>query len=193
MCQRSASTARPSSIAPRITPEQELGPLGPGHPGLLEQRDAVGDRLHPGQRAAPGRERLEHQQHAHRLQRVRGSSERPGWGGCSASGWIRPMAMMASSPTMNTHGREQERPCGSPRPRRLSTVITARMPRQIGTVCRGRGREGRGQRAHPGGDGDGDGQRVVDDEGGAGDQADLRARSWPATRRRRRRLGGRRR
>ena len=60
--------------------EQQLGALGPDHPGLLEQRDAVGDRLHAGERAATGREGLEHQQHADRLEPVGGQEGVTGLG-----------------------------------------------------------------------------------------------------------------
>ena len=45
------------------------------------------------------------------------------------------MAMMASSPTMNTSVGSRKARAASPRPRRLSSVITARMPRQMGTVA----------------------------------------------------------
>ena len=38
--------------------QQKLGPLGPHDPRLFEQRDPVRDRLHAGERAAPGREGL---------------------------------------------------------------------------------------------------------------------------------------
>jgi hypothetical protein len=51
--------------------EQQLRPLGPLHPRLLEQRHPVGDGLDAREGAAPGRERLEHQQHAEGLGRDR--------------------------------------------------------------------------------------------------------------------------
>ena len=45
------------------------------------------------------------------------------------------MAMMVSSPTMNTMVGSRKARAVSPRPRRFRTVITARMARQIGTVA----------------------------------------------------------
>jgi hypothetical protein len=66
--------------------EQQLGMLGPDLTGLLEQRHPVGDRLHAGQRAAPGRERLSTSSTLTAC-RVRASrSDRPGPGVCRASG-----------------------------------------------------------------------------------------------------------
>ncbi len=64
-----------------------------------------------------------------------GISERPGWAACSASGWIRPMPMMTSSPMMNTRVGSRNPRAASASPRRLSSVIRARMPRQTGTVA----------------------------------------------------------
>ena len=72
----------------------------------------------------------------HRLGRRGGQLGVPGWGCVRARGWIRPIAMMASSPTMNTRVGSRKARAPSPRPRRLSTVMTARMPRQMGTVAR---------------------------------------------------------
>ena len=43
--------------------------------------------------------------------------------------------MMASSPTMNTIVGSRNALAASPRPRRLSSVMMARMARQIGTVA----------------------------------------------------------
>jgi hypothetical protein len=44
--------------------------------------------------------------------------------------------MMASSPTMNTIVSSRNARAALPRPRRLSTVMTARRARQSGTVAR---------------------------------------------------------
>ena len=54
--------------------EQDFGPLGPHGPRLPEQGHPVGDRLHAGQRAAPGGEGLEDQEERHRLEPGRGQS-----------------------------------------------------------------------------------------------------------------------
>ena len=48
---------------------------------------------------------------------------------------MKPMAMMASRPKMNTIVGKRKARAVSPRPRRLSNVMTSRMPRQIGTVA----------------------------------------------------------
>ncbi len=48
---------------------------------------------------------------------------------------MRPMTMMVSSPTMNTMVGRRKARAVSPRPRRFKRVITAKMPRQIGTVA----------------------------------------------------------
>ena len=48
---------------------------------------------------------------------------------------MRPMAMMASSPKMNTMVGNRKARAVSPRPRRLSTVMKTRMPRHSGTVA----------------------------------------------------------
>ena len=64
-----------------------------------------------------------------------GSSEWPGWAARRPRGWTSPMAMMASRPTMNIMVGRRKARAVSPSPRRLSTVITARMPRQSGTVA----------------------------------------------------------
>ena len=55
---------------PQDHPKQELGTLGPDHPGFFEEGHAVGDCLDPGERAAPRGERLEDQQQADDLQTV---------------------------------------------------------------------------------------------------------------------------
>ena len=80
--------------------------------------------------------------------------------------------MMASRPTMKTRVGSRKARAVSPRPRRFSTVMKSRIPRQSGIGGAVQTREGGLQRRHPGGDGDGDGQRVVDDERRRGDQAD---------------------
>ena len=54
---------------------------------------------------------------------------------CTASGWISPIAMMASNPMTNTIVGSTNARAAAPSPRRFSSVITARMPRQIGTVA----------------------------------------------------------
>ena len=43
---------------PQQGPQHQLGPARPGHPGRAEEGHPVGDRLHPGEGAAAGRERL---------------------------------------------------------------------------------------------------------------------------------------
>ena len=48
---------------------------------------------------------------------------------------MRPTAMMASSPTMKTMVGSRKARAVSPRPRRLSTVMKARIPRQSGMVA----------------------------------------------------------
>ncbi len=58
-CQRLASTASPSSIAPRITPSSSSVRLARTRARLFEQRHAVRDRLDAGERAAPGGEGLQ--------------------------------------------------------------------------------------------------------------------------------------
>ena len=165
---------------PEDHPEQQLGPLGPDHPGLLEERHPVGDGLHPGEGAAARGEGLQHEQDADRLQPVGGQQGAAGQRLRAApSGWIRPTTMMASSPTMNTIVGRRKARAVSPRPRRLRTVMTARMPRQSGTVAADEAREGRGQRPHAGGDRHGDGERVVDDQRGPGHQAGARPEVGP--------------
>ncbi len=52
--------------------EEHLGPLGPHHPGFAEQRNAVGDGLDPGERAASGREGSQDEEDRHRLEAARG-------------------------------------------------------------------------------------------------------------------------
>lgn len=64
-----------------------------------------------------------------------GTSECPGCGCPRPSGWISPVAMTARSPTMNTSVGSRKARADSARPRRFSAVITARMPRQRGTVA----------------------------------------------------------
>ena len=51
--------------------DRELGALGPRDPGLLEEGNPVGDGLHSGEGAAPGREGLQDEEHRDRLQGVR--------------------------------------------------------------------------------------------------------------------------
>ena len=64
-----------------------------------------------------------------------GTREWPGCGTPSAKGWISPTAITARRPTMNRSvGRRKARAL-SPSPRRLRTVMSARMPRQMGTVA----------------------------------------------------------
>jgi len=48
---------------------------------------------------------------------------------------MRPIATMASSPTMNNIVGSRNARAVSPSPRRLSTVIRARIPKHIGTVA----------------------------------------------------------
>ena len=62
------------------------------------------------------------------------TSDRPVWVVCRPSGWIKPMAMMASSPTMNTRVGMRRARAPSPSPRRLSAVMISRMAKHMGTV-----------------------------------------------------------
>ena len=48
---------------------------------------------------------------------------------------MRPMAMMASRPTMKSRVGSRKARAVSPRPRRLSTMMKRRIPRQRGTVA----------------------------------------------------------
>ena len=135
MCQRLASTASPRSIVPRITPSSNSVRLARRTRGFRNSGTPFAIASTPVSALHPA-------ENAFRISRMltgssgtAGSSERPGCGVCSASGWIRPMAMMASSPTMNTIVGSRKARAASPRPRRLSTVMTARMARQIGTVA----------------------------------------------------------
>ncbi len=63
-----------------------------------------------------------------------GSCEVPSCGSFRPRGWIRPTAMMASSPTMNTMVGSRNARAASPSPRRFASVIRARKPRHSGTV-----------------------------------------------------------
>ena len=69
------------------------------------------------------------------LSPVVGSCDVPGCDSCRPSGWMRPMAMMASRPTMNTMVGRRKARAVSPRPRRLSTMMNTRIPRHSGTVA----------------------------------------------------------
>ena len=61
--------------------QQQFSPLGTNHFRLFEQWHAVRYRLDACQRAATGGEGLQHQEHAHRLETVRGEQRPPGLGG----------------------------------------------------------------------------------------------------------------
>jgi hypothetical protein len=51
--------------------QPHLGVLRPADPRRAERGDGIRDRLHPGQRGAAGRERLQQQQQADRLRHLR--------------------------------------------------------------------------------------------------------------------------
>ena len=171
MCQRSASTASPSSITPRIVPSSisvrlarlTRGSLNCGTPLAIASTPV--SALQPAEKAFSSSSTLT------ASSGTRGTSGTPGCGACRASGWIRPITMMASRPTMKTIVGSRNARAASPRPRRLSTVTTARMTRQMTTVSWVRHGKGRCQRRHPGRDGNRDGERVVNDQRGGGDQA----------------------
>ena len=77
---------------------------------------------------------------------------------------------------MNSIVGKRKARAASPSPRRFMRVMTARNPRQSGTVAERQAREGRRQCADSGRNGDGDGERVVDDQGRARDEAGTRSR-----------------
>ena len=101
---------------------------------------------------------------------VVGSCDVPGCGSFRPSGWMRPTAMMASSPTMKTIVGSRKARAVSPRPRRLSTVMKSEDPEAQRDRCPVERREGGLERRDAGGDGDGDRERVVDDQCGGGDR-----------------------
>ncbi len=59
----------------------------------------------------------------------------PSCDSCRPSGWTRPMAMMASKPTMKSKVGRRKARAVSPSPRRLSTMMKRRIPRQRGIVA----------------------------------------------------------
>ena len=134
MCQRSASTASPSSITPRIVPSSisvrlarlTRGSLNCGTPLAIASTPV--SALQPAEKAFSSSSTLT------ASSGTRGTSGTPGCGACRASGWIRPITMMVSRPTMKTIVGSRNARAASPRPRRLSTVTTARMTRQMTTV-----------------------------------------------------------
>ncbi len=66
---------------------------------------------------------------------VVGSCDWPSCVSFSPSGWMRPMAMMASRPTMKSSVGRRKARAVSPRPRRFNTMMKSRIPRQRGTVA----------------------------------------------------------
>ncbi len=69
------------------------------------------------------------------LSPVVGNCDVPGCGWLRPRGWMRPMAMMARSPTMKTIVGSRKAVAVSPRPRRLSSMMNTRIPRHSGMVA----------------------------------------------------------
>ena len=90
--------------------EQHLGALGPHGPGLAEERDAVGDGLDAGQRAAAGGEGLEDEQERHRLEPGGGQLGRPELRLVQAQRVDQPDHDDGEQPHDEHHGRQQEGP-----------------------------------------------------------------------------------
>ncbi len=116
--------------------EQELGPLCPGHAGSLEQRARRSrwPRRRSGRCTRPRRPSARAARRPPPASAWRPATCRAG-GVPAPSGWTRPMAMIASRPTMKTSVGTRKARALSPSPLRLSAVMTASIPRQIGTVA----------------------------------------------------------
>ena len=166
--------------------EQELGALGPGHPGLLEQGHAVGDGLDPGQGTAPGRERLEHQQDRDRFDGAGGHQRVPGLRLTQAQGVDQADGNDGQQPDDEDEGRDEKGTGPLPQPAEIEHGDDQEDAQAHRDHVGRRGGKGRGQLTDAGGDGDGHGEGVVDD------QRRSRPTCWPDGRscrgRRRRRL-----
>jgi hypothetical protein len=135
MRQRPASVSTSSSIAPRITPSSSSVLLARRARGGLNSGTPLAIASTPVSALQPAENAFSSSSRPTGSTARAGSNERLSGAACSASGWIRPMAKMASSPTMKTIVGSRNARAASPRPRRLSRVITARTARQIGTVA----------------------------------------------------------
>ena len=152
--------------------EQELGALGSGDPRFFEERDPVCDRLHAGEGAAAGRERLQDEEHAQGLHRVRGDYRPAGLTGAQAERVDQTDGDDGQQPD-DEHERGDEEGTGA---LTEATEIERRHDHEDGEADRDgvRSRRGEGgcELAHAGGNRDRHRQRVVDDERGAGQLAD---------------------
>jgi hypothetical protein len=101
-CQRRASTARPSSIAPRMLPSSSSVRLARATRGCLNSGTPLANASTPVSALQPAENALSSSRTLTVSSAGVGMSEWPGCGACRTRGWIRPMTMMASRPTMKT-------------------------------------------------------------------------------------------
>ncbi len=136
----------------------------------------------PVERAAPRREGLEDQQERHSLEPGGGYLGRPELRLADAQGVDQPDHDDGEQPHDEHHGRQQEGPGGLAQAAQVEhgdEGEDGQAQRHGGPAeARVRGLE----RRHPGGDGDGDRERVVDHQGGRGEQAHVGAEVGPGHR-----------
>ena len=171
MCQRLARTARPSNMAPRMTPSSTSVRLARTVRGSRKSGTPLAMASTPVSALQPAEKALRMSRNVTALSPTVGVWDFPNCVSLSPSGWMSPMAMMASSPKMNSMVGSRKARAVSPRPRRLSTMMKRRMPRQRGIVAPLRLGKADCKRGDARRDGDGHGQRVVHDERRGGHEA----------------------
>ena len=179
MCQRSASTARPSSIAPRIPPSMSSvclaratrGCLNSGTPFAIASTPV--SALHPAEKAFSSSSTLT------ASSRVRGQQGTARLGGVQRQRVDQADDDDDQQPDDEQHRGQQERARGISQAAQVEQRDYGQDAQADRHGLRGQAGEGRGQRRYPGGDGDRDGQRVVDDQRSGGQQAAPRPEVGP--------------
>ena len=156
--------------------EEHLGAFCRALAGRLEQGHAVGDRLHAGQRRAPGSERFQDEQHPHHLETAGGCEKAPRRRHPLSQGVDKADDDDREEPDDEQARREQEGPGALTQPSQVENRDDGESPEAERDRQGGEARERRREGAHAGGDRHGDRERVVDDEGGGRQLAGTRNR-----------------
>ena len=138
MCHFLARTASPSNMVPRISPSSISVRFARTARGSRKSGTPLAIASTPVNALQPAEKALRTRSTVTALSEVVGSVLCPSWLSCSPSGWMRPTAMMARSPTTNTNVGSRKARAVSPRPRRLRRVMTKSVPRHIGIVAESR-------------------------------------------------------